>query len=33
MYFVLFQTDEIDSEKMTEYFNPLKKTISKRKIN
>jgi hypothetical protein len=30
MYFVLFQTDEIDSEKMTEYFNPLKKTISKR---
>ncbi len=30
MYFVLFQTDEIDDEKMTEYFNPLKKTISKR---
>ena len=30
MYFVLFQTDEIDRENMTEYFNPLKKTISKR---
>jgi hypothetical protein len=30
MYFVLFQTDEIDGEKMTEYFNTLKKTISKR---
>ena len=30
MYFVLFQTDEIDNEKMKEYFSSLKKTISKR---
>jgi hypothetical protein len=30
MYFVLFQTDEINGEKMTEYFSPLIKTISKR---
>ena len=30
MYFVLFQTDEIDTEKMKEYFSSLKKTISKR---
>ena len=30
MYFVLFQTDEIDNENMIEHFSHLKKTISKR---
>ena len=30
MYFVLFQTDEISNENMTDYFRPLQKAISKR---
>jgi hypothetical protein len=30
MYFVLFQTDEISNENMTDYFSPLQKAISKR---
>jgi len=29
MYFVLFQTDEIDNENITDYFSPMVKAISK----